>query len=62
MNHNVMMMNHDIVPIKIVVDLFDFCVFRKDFILSTFDIGQYCYAIDFTDCFLKRQTGNFPVS
>ena len=36
-----------------------FCVFRKD---STFDIGQYCYAIDFTDCLLKRQTGNFPVS
>ena len=39
-----------------------FCVFRKDSILSTFDIGQYCYAIDFTDCLLKRQTGNFPVS
>ena len=39
-----------------------FCVFRKDSILSTFDIGQYCYAIDFTDCPLKRQTGNFPVS
>ena len=29
-------------------------------IFSTFDVGQYCYAIDFTDCFPKKADKQFP--